>query len=58
MKEPENITMLAEYVQSMHGSCITYEKRGKYVDAVWYFLTKTESVNKRGCDINWENWLR
>lgn len=48
MTKLENIKMLSEYVQSMHGSCISYEKRGKYVDAVWYFLSKTERVNKRG----------
>lgn len=40
--------MLVEYLKKIHGSGITYEKRGKYIDAVLFFLYNAESVNKRG----------
>ncbi len=46
--KPENMQLLSEYVQRLHGSAISYETRGKYVDAVWYFLCNTDSVSKRG----------
>ncbi len=48
MMKPENMKLLSDYVQCLHGSTIPYERRGKYVDAVWFFLCNTDSVDKRG----------
>lgn len=46
--DPERQQMLTEYVQSLYGSSVNYEDRGKRVEAVFFFLQKTKEVSRRG----------
>lgn len=46
--------MLAEYIQSLSASCLTYDKRGRFIDAVYRYLDSADEVSRRG----WQRWRK
>ena len=55
---PERSQMMAEYMQMLQQSGMTYEKRGRYMDSVHHFLQEAETISRRGykayCNANAE----
>lgn len=51
---PDRQQVLTEYIQCLTTSSVSYDYRGKYIDAVYRFLDSAGEVSRRG----WQRWKK